>query len=412
MQTREYEAAKQSQNELEAQVQSAIVQVQRTNSAQVKLHALEDAAKNYTSLYNTYLQRSTESQQMGSSPSVRARFIAPAVVPLGQSAPKSSVVGALAVVAGLALGFGVAVLFDLLDRVFRTPHFVEEQLRLPCIAIVPRPVQPMGKRKHLWPWNGRAKPKPGAKAVGEPRTIKNSDEVFWTVLRRPLSRYAEAIRSIKLSLDTNTARLGRRRIIGLTSSVPGEGKSTTAAALALHIAKTGAKTVLVDLDLRNPTLSRLLADNCRDNIVGVISGACKLQDALWTDANSQLAFLPAPKEMLLTNTTELVGSTQMKQLFEQLSQTYDYVIADLPPLTPLIDSRAAARTIESYLLVVEWGKTQVDTVRQALAASTEIESGLIGVVLNKADIKTMPKYVTGGSFIYMNPDFKRYRFRE
>ena len=231
-------------------------------------------------------------------------------------------------------------------------------------------------------------------------------------MRRPLSRYAEAIRSVKLSLDTITARLGRRRIIGLTSALPGEGKSTTAAALALHIAKTGAKTILVDLDLRNPSLSRLLADGCRDNVVGVISGACKLQDALWVDENSQLAFLPAPKDMLLTNTTELLGSAQLKQLFDELSQSYDYVIADLPPLTPLIDSRAAARTIETYLLVLEWGKTRVDTVRHALVSSPEIEGGLVGVVLNKANFRTMPKYVTGGSFIYMNPDFKRYRFRD
>ena len=407
----EVQAAKQRESDIEAELQTAISQAQDTNREQIRLRELEDTAHSYQMLYNNYLQRSTEFDQIGSFPTIRARFVAPAVVPIERSRPKSLLVIAIAALGGLVFGFGFGFLRDLTDRVLRTHKDVEDQLRLPCVAIVPitknylvRPRPLAVSRNGLTTSN--------AVVTGPSRDIVQSDHVFWAVATRPLSRYTEAIRSMKLALDVTCQRLGRPRNLGFTSASPGEGKSTTATAFALHVAKTGARVILLDLDLRNPTGSRLLAKDSKNTLIGVLSGACKLQDAIWTEPNSELAFLPAPTDTMLTNTTELLGSVQLKQLIQQLLATYDYVIADLPPLNPLVDTRASASAIDNYVMIVEWGKTSIDTIRHALSTSPEIESALIGVVLNKADISVMPKYVSGGDFLYMNPDFKRYRFRD
>ena len=226
----------------------------------------------------------------------------------------------------------------------------------------------------------------------------------------PLSRFSESIRSIKLALDSNYTSLERCKNAGFTSALPGEGKSTVAAALSLYVAKTGAKTILLDLDLRNPRLTRLLAESSKNDVVGVLLGTCELRDAIWVEPNSNLAFLPAPTKILVANSAELLSSIQLKQLFEELCKQYDYVIVDLPPLSPLVDTRATGNLIANYFMIVEWGKTSIDVVQHSLAISPNIDKSTIGVVLNKVDFRQMRKYDASVELSYINADFRRYGF--
>ena len=102
----------------------------------------------------------------------------------------------------------------------------------------------------------------------------------------------------------------------------------------------------------------------------------------------------------------------MKDLIEELHRQYDYVIVDLPPLIPIMDVRATATFISNYLMVIEWGKTQVDVVERALRSANDVRESVLGVVLNKVEIEKMHKYDVYSKSYYTNADFSRYGYTE
>ncbi len=185
-----------------------------------------------------------------------------------------------------------------------------------------------------------SRPGSGSKSAG-PRTIVRGDNAHWAVVNAPFSRFAEAIRSIKLAIDLNDVVKANNRVIGFTSSLPNEGKSTVAAALALLISQVGKRTIVVDCDLRNPSLSRALAPNANSGLLEVITEKASLEEVIWTEPSLNLAFLPAVVKSRMAHSNEILYSAPMKKLFEQLRESYDYVIVDFPPLAPIVDVRAS-----------------------------------------------------------------------
>ena len=219
--------------------------------------------------------------QQETFPSTEARVISPASPPQGKSKPRTSLVLALGLFGGLALGVGLGLLRDVMDRVFRTAAQIEAMLHMPCLSLVPlmKEAEPRQLPREVQQ-DGKA---------GEQRMIVRDTGVFWAATEMPLSRFAELIRSIKLAIDLNVTTPSNK-VIGITSSLPNEGKSTIAAALALLIAHTGARVIVVDCDLRNPSLSRSLAPAANAGIVDVIAGGCPLEDAIWRDSDHKPGF--------------------------------------------------------------------------------------------------------------------------
>jgi len=181
-------------------------------------------------------------------------------------------------------------------------------------------------------------------------------------------------------------------VLGVTSTLPGEGKSTVSSNLAQLIAHAGKKVILVDGDLRNPTLTRSLSPNARLGLIDVLSGTVRLQDALHFDSGTRLAFLPAVLESRLAHTSEILASDAFRNLVDALKRDYDYVIIDLSPLAPVVDVRATSATVDSYLYVIEWGKTRINLVQRQLESAPELAERLLGVVLNKANVKALERY--------------------
>jgi len=394
----DYNAAKQRQEAIEKDLAKAVSESQAANRAQITLRELESAAHNNRILYDSFMQHSAESVQQESFPLNDARIISPAVAPQQKSRPKSALVMILAIVGGGALGIGVGLLRDLLDGAFRTGKQLEASLLVPCVALVPRQDKALRAARRQ---------KSSSKSA---RTIETGTQVFWRTATQPASRFTESIRSIKFALDLASAINGRKKSVGFTSALPNEGKSSITAAVGLLAAQVGARAVVVDLDLRNPTLSGMLAPNAERGIVDVLLGHSTLDDALWIEPTSNMAMLPVSARGRYLHTTEILASRSMRQLFDELHQRFEYVIVDLPPLVPVIDARATTEIIDNYFLVVEWGRTPTTVVVNALDSAGTIGERLVGAILNKADIRNMGRYDSLSKSVYNNADFAKYGY--
>jgi succinoglycan biosynthesis transport protein ExoP len=230
------------------------------------------------------------------------------------------------------------------------------------------------------------------------------------VIDTPLTGYSEAVRSIKLAIDLNGTFSGTK-IIGLTSSLPKEGKSTLSASLALAIARAGSKVALVDFDLRNPTLTRTLSPGATIGFLDVISGGTPLADALWSDETKNLSFLPTVVRDQFVQSNEIMVAPVTKMFLERLRNEYAYVIVDLPPLAPVIDTRATTNLVDFYIGVIEWGGTKIDVVEHALSRASEVASNMLGVVLNKVDMEKFDNYDLENRDYYINEHYSQYGYK-
>jgi capsular exopolysaccharide synthesis family protein len=295
------------------------------------------------------------------------------------------------------------MLREVTDRVFRTGEQLETALQIPCIALVPlskaEQERKTPRQKMLRPW-----------APDKKNLIKEAN-IFKTVADSPLSPFTEAIRAIKLAVDLHPgSRKGR--VIGFTSALPNEGKSTISASLASLITQVGGRVLLVDCDLRNPALSRQISPGASVGIVDVIAGRVSKRDAIFKNSETGISLLPAVKKTPIFHTSEVLASETMRKLFDDLRGEYDYIVVDLPPLAPIIDVRATTHLIDSYILIVEWGCTRIDVVEQALRGSPGIYESLIGAALNKTDMARMKRYDGSRETLYHNANFARYGYSE
>lgn len=243
------------------------------------------------------------------------------------------------------------------------------------------------------------------------RKIARNSRLLWSVVDAPLSRYSEAIRSIKLAIDMNGA-FKANRVIGFTSSLPNEGKSTIAFSLAQLMAQVGTRTILVDCDLRNPSLSRALAPRAKRGLIDVLTDKVEFEKAIRRDPSTNMVFLPAVMKFRFANSNEILSSVPMKKLFEKLRESYDYIVVDLPPLAPIVDVRAATPIVDSFVFIIEWGQTKIGVVEHALGQAQEVYEHLLGVVLNKVDMKSFGRHAGDHESYYYNKQYRRYGYTE
>jgi exopolysaccharide transport family protein len=394
----DYEIAKRKQQQIENQLASAVSRSRSSNSAELTMRELETSAKSYRSLYESFLQRYMGSVQQESFPSADARIIASASPPPSKSKPKSALILAFGLAAGLGLGVGLGLLRDVMDRVFRTSAQLEAALRLPCLSLVPL-------LKDVDPPVSSSLPPPG----NEVRTISRRSIGYWAATAMPLSRFAESIRAIKLAIDLNQSP-SAHKIVGITSSLPNEGKTTIAASLAQLIAHAGKRVILVDCDLRNPSLSMNLAPAATAGLIEIIAGAKQLNEVTWHDKSTGLTLLPVAKKGPLFHTSEILSAEPTRALFDKLRASYDYVIVDLPPLAPIVDVRATTSLVDCFVLVVEWGRTKIDVVQHALHTAPNVTEAILGTVLNKIDMNVMKRYDSPHNDYYNTEHYGRYGY--
>ena len=359
----------------------------------VQLRELERSAETYRNLYQTFLQRYQEAIQQQSFPITEARVITRPIKPQNPSYPRKGLVLALFGILGAAAGAGVGALRELRDRFFRTGEQVRDELHLEFLG--QSPIIKVVKSKDNSP---------------NPKNIYPLNNVSNYVVDHPMSGFAETLRSAKIAIDLQQESR-RSKVIGIASTLPGEGKSTIAMNFAELLAMQGAKTLLIDCDLRNPGSTRAIARHAEAGLVEVILEHRSVQDLLLLDPATNLVFLPAVVKRHIPHSSELLASEAMAKLLEDARTRFDYIVLDLPPLAPVVDARAIANRVDNFIYVVEWGKTSRKVVRQTLMPEAEIMDKCVGVVLNKVDTDKMKLYRAYGSSEYYYSRYSSY-YRE
>ncbi len=363
------------------------------NETKVQLRELEREAETYKNLYQTFLQRYQEAVQQQSFPVTEARVITRASPPKSPSHPKKTLILALFIVMGGAVGTGLGAFREIRDRFFRTGDQIRDTLKLEFLGMTP-----MISGQRLPAFSGSKLP------AGE---LFKTNSVSNYVVDNPLSSFAETLRSAKLSADFGM--VGKEcKIIGVVSSLPGEGKSMTSINFAQLLADQGNRTILIDCDLRNPGATRAIGSHAEAGLLEAVLENIDPRKLLLQDPKTGLAFLPTVIKHRVPHSSELLASPAMRNILTHLSHNTDYIILDLPPLGPVVDARAMASRVDGFLFVVEWGKTARHLVRQLLRDEVEIRNKCLGVILNKVDQRKLKLYRSFGSSEYYQSHYTKY----
>jgi tyrosine-protein kinase len=277
--------------------------------------------------------------------------------PVSPNVPLNVVLGALA---GLALGIGIAVLRETLDTRIRNERDIEAITDTPIIGGIV--FDPKAKERPL---------------------IVQAD---------PHSPRAESFRTLRTNLQFLEAGRASRAFV-VTSSIESEGKSTTAANLAIALADAGAKVLLVDADLRRPKVAEYLGIEGAVGLTDLLIGRAELADVIQRWGRKDLFVLPAGR--IPPNPSELLGSTAMVSTIAELGRSFDVVLFDAPPLLPVTDAAVLARVVCGTIVVVSAGRAHRPHLKGALAALENVEAPVSGIVLTMLPTKVPDAYGYG-----------------
>ena len=275
----------------------------------------------------------------------------------------------------MMLGVLLAFLRERLDSAFHTGRQLHEVLGVTSFGLVP--AIRCGKRR----------PKPHR-----------------YLLEKPLSAYADAIRSVQKSVELSCIDR-RSQVVLVTSTLPGEGKTTLALSLASSVARSGRKTIVVDVDLRHPSVAREIGQPFGQGLVEFLTGEATADEIIHTaHFQSNLHFIPI--KGMTSSPVDLLESREMAVLLTGLRTRYDFIVLDGPPAL-ITDARAAALLADTVLYAVQWEKTKSEVALHGLETLAGSRVAVTGLVLTQVDLKRQAKYGYGDAASYYR-EYKRY----
>jgi polysaccharide biosynthesis transport protein len=233
----------------------------------------------------------------------------------------------------------------------------------------------------------RARARNSSTADVNSRILSTQPDILRHVLEQPKSRYSEEIRALSLRVSRGNQRAMPTNLIGCVSAQHGEGTSTVAANLAQSLAKAGNRTLLVDWASDAGSLSHLLSPNAKKGFLDLLAGSAKLEDLVWSDPDTGLHFLPSgsrPPRVI----TSLINGPQAQDARAELLGHYEYVVFDVPALSPPGEMHAAAQLLDAFVLVVAWGRADPDQTLGALTGAELDDRRFLGAVFNGVDFKS------------------------
>ncbi len=360
----DYEAAKGKVTAIQKSLHRLQNRTQTERGAQIKLRELLREAEADRVVYKSFLERYKQKTQQEKSRTADTRVIEKAMPPSVPSSPNKRRALMISFVGFLALGMGLALAIELVDNSFKTPQEVEDTLNTANLVSIPK------LSKSDFYHDGQDIP------------------MDRYVVMNPLTPFAEAMRTLKVSLELSNVD-HPPKVVLFTSVLPNEGKTSICANFAQHAANVGVNTLLIDADLRNPSLSARLCPDRNCGLMDLLSQRVNKDNAIITD-HTGLDILPSKN--IPYNTAEILGSESMKSLLEELRLEYDLIVLDTSPVMPVIDAKVLMDVVDSLVLVVEWDKTPREAARNILNTLDPNREKITGVVLNKVEMKRMRGY--------------------
>lgn len=371
--------AKQREDSLQNEIKRLEGELSKQAGNEVRLRELQLAAQTARQLYETTLARFNEVSITDDNvmQKAEARVLQPAFQPGGPIAPQKNSIVFMAFLISMAIGVALAVIIELLDAGFRSVHQLEQMAGAPALGMVPFQANKLSRNKR--PWD--------------------------TVLDKPNSSFAEAIRTIRTGLLLSSVDHPPRTVL-VTSSVPGEGKTTTALALASAAAASGQRTIIVDCDMRQPALHANLGVKNELGLSDYLTGNAALEDLIHIDDRSGLHYICAGR--LPPSPTDLLGSNRMKQLLQQLSAAFQMVMLDTPPILAVSDALLLVRSVDKTIFVVRWERTRRDIAVNGLKSVYDAGARVGGLVLSQVNLRKHARYDYTDSGVYYYRGYKRY----
>jgi len=377
----DYEAAKRREQLLSRALDRQKAVVADLNKRAIDYRILKREVDTNRGIYNALLQRLKEVEVTEGIKASNIQVIDRASVPLFPDEPRPLRNLLLAVVVGLMGGVGLAFVQENLDSSLKSPEDVEKYLLLPTLGVFP-----IIRQRRA---NG-SKPEVSAELVAH---------------EAPMSHAAESLRTLRASLFLATASGPPSRLI-VTSARPQEGKTCVAANLGVSLSQMGKKVVLVDADLRRPRLHRIFNLRIASGLSNYLTGSATLEEVVRATGVPSVDLVvsgPVPP-----NPAELLDSAQMRNLLDELSKRYDFVLLDAPPTLGFADVPLLSRFAGSILLVVKAGDTPRRVAKRAGDYLLRLQARMLGVVLNQVAADRPGYYYYDyygyGSYYKYNPD--------
>jgi succinoglycan biosynthesis transport protein ExoP len=335
----------------------------KDRAADIQLQELERVANSNRTLYEQLLQRFNETRDQQDIVEADARIVTTAAPPAVPSSPGPKIFAAAGFTVSLLLGSLLAIVLERLDGGLRSAGEVETALGLTTLGLVPRVDR-----------------------------LRRKQRPHQYLREKPLSSYAEAIRGVLTALKLSNPQ-NPPKVLLVTSSLPEEGKTTFAVSLASLVARSQKRVLLIDLDLRHPSVHRELGWQVSAGLVEYMAGERTLQEVIHHDLETGLHFLPVKAHT--TTPTDLLESEKMRQLLEVCRDNYDLIVLDSAPVASVNDTKIAAGLADRVLFIVRWGKTIESAARDSVRSLREAGIEPAGAVLAQIDLKKHAQYRYG-----------------
>jgi len=378
-----YEGAARQEAVLAATVAAAQSEMAALRDKSPEYQALKRDADASNDIAQTLAKRGKEASVESAVNDTTVTLIEPAEVPKAPVFPDRTGNLQIALLAGLATGILLVSVKERLDTTLKTPDDIREALGIPFLGFVP-----------------------------DLSTLSDVPAKHsLNAIRHPTSPLSESYRVIRTNVIASAGAIKARTLL-VTSIHPGEGKSTTALNLAAAIAQTGATAVLVDCDLRRPTVHSNLGIPRTPGLRDLLSKAMPFRDVVRAGPIPGLSALASGATP--ENPAELMGCEEMRVLLKDLAANYDWVIVDAPPVGGMADALIVGGVVDGIVLVVEGDRTTRAVAADGVAQLSSVGGRVIGAILNRVDVKRnayyLSRYATGyyGGYGYYGAVYSRY----
>ncbi|HCA56717.1 MAG TPA: hypothetical protein DEP46_01905, partial [Blastocatellia bacterium] len=390
----QYRRAQEKENKIRSAFNVQFQEAQGQNAGAVMIKLLQQNIEtNKGFLDNLRKQQSSNDiASQGSDNNIRVAQYA--IPPKNPVSPSRTTTVLAALLLSTLFGMGLALFLEYLDDTIGTTEEIESYLQLPALAAIPS-IDSMPKRKLLLV-GGSDRPDEETEPLNSELLI-NAD---------PRSSLAEAYRQLRTSILLSTAGHAPKSLL-VTSSLPSEGKTTTATNTAISLAQTGAKVLIIDADMRRPRLHSVFGVSNGEGLSTILSSEMSENEILGVIQQE-----PSTKLNLLTsgpippNPAELIGSQPMAELLVTLQKNFTHVVIDSPPITSFTDGVLIASMVDGVILVVHSGKSSRQIVRRAKQLLNDVGARIFGVVLNNVDLRSQENYYYYQSY-YSQSQYRR-----